>query len=162
MADLESKALKPESRDALVDFAAGLSKSPPAESRLLLVHRLYDSVKTCDMEVDVTIALVQTVALAIGPVLPKEKRYSAAELGKALGPVKTRYRSIMKNARLVRYLFAYQSVSDAEFEEQVSFLESENGKWFVSQVEKGFSDAGEAISRALGSEIPRKLKPKLP
>ena len=162
MADLERKALQPESRDALVEFAASLSKSPPAESRLLLVHRLYDSVKTCDMEVEVTISLVQTVALAIGPALPKEKRYTPAELGKALGPVKSRYRSIMKNARLVRYLFAYQSVSDAELEEQVSFLESENGKWFVSQVERGFNDAGEAISKALGSDIPRNLRPKRP
>jgi len=162
MAELERKALQPESRDQLVEFAAGLTKSPPAESRLLLVHRLYDSMKTCDMEVETTISLVQTVALAIGPVLPKEKRYTAGELEKALGPVKSRYLSIMKNARLVRYLFAYQSLSDAEFEEHVSFLESENGKWFVSQVEKGFSDAGQAISRSLGSEIPRNLKPKRP
>jgi hypothetical protein len=162
MADLERKALQPESHDQLVAFAASLTKSPPAESRLLLVHRLYDAMKTCDMEVETTISLVQAVALSIGPVLPKEKRYSAVELGQALGTVKSRYLSIMKNARLVRYLFAYQTLSDAEFEEHINFLESENGKWFVSQVETGFSEAGQAISRALGSEIPRNLKPKRP
>ena len=80
MADLERYALRPDSRDELVAFAQGLTKSPPVEARLLLVHRLYDSLKTCDMEVDSTIALVYTVAMAIGPALPKEKRYTGPEL----------------------------------------------------------------------------------
>ena len=137
-----------------------LSKLAPEESRLLLIHRLYDSLRTCDMEVDTTISLVQTVALAIGPALPKEKRYSATDLKRALTEVKSRYGSIMKNARIVRYLFAYRSATDAELEQQVNFLESETGKWFVSLVEKGFGDANQAISRALSAEIAQKVKSK--
>jgi hypothetical protein len=160
LADLERRALLPESRDELVTFADGLRKAPPTESRLLLVHRLYDSLKTCDMEVESTIALVHTVALAIGPALPKEKRYSAVELDRALGAVKSRYRSIMRNARIVHYLFAYQSASDEELEQFVSFLESESGKWFVGLVDKGFYEATEAISRGLSDQIPRTVRAK--
>jgi hypothetical protein len=160
MAELERHALRPESRDELVAFAQGLSKSPPVEARLLLAHRLYDSNRACDLEVEATIALVHTVALAIGPALPKDKRYSKTELDRALGSVKSRYRSIMKNARLVHYLFAYQSVSDEELEQYVGFLESETGKWFVGLVDKGFFDATEAISKNLMTEIPRQVKAK--
>jgi hypothetical protein len=158
LAGLERRALEPESREELVAFAADLSKSRPAESRLELAHRLYDASKICDVEVESTIALVYTVALAIGPALPKEKRYSAGELDRALGSVKSRYRSIMKNARLVHYLFAYQSASEAELEQYVGFLESESGRLFVSLIGKGFYDATEAISRRLLIEIPRNLK----
>ena len=158
LAGLERRALEPESREELVAFAADLSKSRPAESRLELAHRLYDASKICDVEVESTIALVYTVALAIGPALPKEKRYSAGELDRALGSVKSRYRSIMKNARLVHYLFAYQSASEAELEQYVVFLESESGRLFVSLIGKGFYDATEAISRRLLIEIPRNLK----
>jgi len=77
-----------------------------------------------------------------------------------LTEVKSRYGSIMKNARIVRYLFAYRSATDAELEQQVNFLESETGKWFVSLVEKGFGDANQAISRALSAEIAQKVKSK--
>ena len=110
------------------------------------------------MEVESTIALVHTVALSIGGALPKEKRYSAVELDRALGTVKSRYRSVMRNARLVHYLFAYQKASDEELEQHVTFLESENGRWFVALVDKGFYEATEAISRGLSDQIPRNVK----
>ena len=66
----------------------------------------------------------------------------------------------MKNARIVRYLFAYQSATDEELEQYLTFLESGNGKWLISLVDKGFYDATETISQALMSEIPRNVKPK--
>jgi hypothetical protein len=160
LAGLERRAISPEARDDLVAFAAGLTKSPPPELRLLLIHRLYDSLKTCDMEVEATIALVHTVAQAIGPALPKEKRYSAAELDRALGAVKARYLSIMKNARLVHYLFAYQAASDGELEQYAAFLESDSGKWLISVIDKGFLEATDTISGRLRAEIPRKVKSK--
>jgi len=128
--------------------------------RLVLIHRLYEALRTCDMEVETTIALVHAVAQAIGPALPKEKRYSATELDRALGAVKSRYRSIMKNARIVHYLFAYQEVSDEELDQYVTFLETENGKWLIALVDKGFFDAAESISRGLRTDIPRKVKPR--
>ena len=36
----------------------------------MLIHRIYDAARTCDMEVEATIALVYTTAQAIGPALP--------------------------------------------------------------------------------------------
>jgi hypothetical protein len=160
LTSLERRAFSPDARDELVAFADGLRAAPPSQPRLVLIHRLYESLRTCDLEVETTIALVHTVAQAIGPALPKEKRYTAAELDRALGAVKSRYRSIMKNARIVHYLFAYRSVSDEELEQYVTFLESANGKWLISLVDKGFFDATESISRGLRADIPRNVKTK--
>jgi len=160
LAALERRAFSPEAREELVAFAGGLSDKPPSQPRLVLVHRLYEALRTCDMEVEATIALVHAVAQAIGPALPKEKRYSAAELDRALGAVKARYRSIMKNARIVHYLFAYRDVSDEELDQYVSFLETENGKWLIAVLDKGFLDATESISRGLRTDIPRNVKPR--
>jgi hypothetical protein len=160
LAALERRALSPDAHEELVAFAGGLRAAPPSQPRLVLVHRLYDSLRTCDMEVETTIALVHTVAQAISPALPKEKRYSAAELDRALGGVKSRYRSIMRNARIVHYLFAYQSASDEELEQYVAFLESASGKWLISLIDKGFYDATESIARGLRADIPRNIKPK--
>jgi hypothetical protein len=161
LADLLRQAYAPDSRPELVDFAASLSKTPPPESRLLLIHRIYDSSRTTDMQVEATIALVHTTALAIGPALPKEKRYGANELDRALGGVKSRYRAIMMNARLVQYLFAYRSASDAELEQYADFLESSSGRWLISTIDKGFFEATGAISKQLRAEIPRNVKPRL-
>jgi len=158
--ELESRALEPEAHEELVAFAASLRSAPPPESRLRLIHRLFDATQTCGMEVDTTIGLVKAVAQAIGPALPEEKRYTAAELNRALGAVKPRYTSIMKNARLVHYLFALQTVADEEVEQHVSFLESEDGKWFAEIVRRGFSDATGAISRNLRAEILHQIKLK--
>ena len=112
------------------------------------------------MEVETTLALVHTVAQAISPALPKEKRYSAAELDRALGAVKSRYRAVMRNARIVHYLFAYQSASDEELERYVNFVESDDGKWLISLVDKAFLDATESISQGLVTDIAHKVKPK--
>src|SRR5262249_3945228 len=67
LAILERKAYSPAARDDLVKYAGGLSSSPPAQQRLELIHRIYDSLRTCDMEVETTIALVHTIAQSIGP-----------------------------------------------------------------------------------------------
>ena len=162
LADLEQRAYAPESRQELVDFAGSLSTTPPPQTRLLLIHRIYDASRISDMEVETTIALVHTTAQAISPALPKEKRYGANELDRALGGVKSRYRSVMRNAKLVQLLFAYQSASDAELEQYAGFLESDDGKWLISTIDKGFFDATGSISRRLQAEIQRNLKPKRP
>jgi hypothetical protein len=162
LADLEARAYAPESRQDLVDFAGSLSTTPPPQPRLLLIHRLYESNRISDMEVEATIALVHTTAQAISPMLPKEKRYGSNELDRALGGVKSRYRSVMRNAKLVQYLFAFQSASDAELEQYAGFLESDEGKWLISAIDKGFFDATASISRRLQAEIQRNLKPKRP
>ena len=162
LADLERRAYDPESRQELVEFAGSLSTTPPPQPRLLLIHRLYEATRTSDMEVEATIALVHTTAQAISPVLPKEKRYGANELDRALGGVKSRYRSVMRNAKLVQLLFAYQSASDAELEQYAGVLESDNGKWLISTIDKGFFDATGSISRRLQADIQRDLKPRRP
>jgi hypothetical protein len=160
--DLLQRASAAESRPELVEFASSLSKTPPAAPRLLLIHRLFDASRTSDMEVETTIALVHTTAQAISPALPKEKRYTANELDRALGGVKSRYRSVMKNARLVQYLFAYRSASDSELELYAGFLESNSGRWLISTIDKGFFEATGVISQHLRAEIPRNVKPRRP
>jgi hypothetical protein len=160
LADLERRGYSPEARPQLVEFADSLSKTPPTQERLLLIHRIYDASRICDIEVETAIALVHTTAQAISPALPKEKRYSANELDRALGGVKSRYRAVMKNARLVQSLFAYQSASDAELEEYANFLESDSGKWLISAIDKGFFNATGSISRRLQAEIQRNVKPR--
>jgi hypothetical protein len=68
----------------------------------------------------------------------------------------------MRNAKLVQYLFAFQSASDTELEQYAGFLESDEGKWLISAIDKGFFDATASISRQLQAEIQRNLKPKRP
>lgn len=160
LADRLRLAYSADSRPELVAFAGSLSKTPPQQPRLLLIHRLFDATRLSDMEVESTIALVHTTAQAISPALPKEKRYSASELDRALGSVKSRYRSVMTNARLVQYLFAYQSASDDELEQFAGFLESDSGRWLISTIDKGFFEATGLISQRLRTEIPRNVKSK--
>ena len=54
----------------------------------------------------------------------------------------------------------YEYASDEELGQYVTFLESENGKWFISLIDKGFYEATEAISRGLSDQIPRNVKSK--
>jgi hypothetical protein len=161
LTDLERRGYSPQARPELVEFADSLSKKPPTQERLLLIHRIYEASRICDIEVETAIALVHTTAQAISPALPKEKRYGANELDRALGGVKSRYRAVMKNARLVQYLFAYQSASDAELEQYADFLESDSGEWLISAIDRGFFNATGSISRRLQAEIQRNVKPRL-
>ncbi|MEO7652367.1 MAG: hypothetical protein ABIZ80_18025, partial [Bryobacteraceae bacterium] len=158
LGELERRATVAEAQQKLVEFAGGITKNPPSQERLQLIHRLNDATKLSDTEVTCTIAIVRSVARAINPLLPQAKRYGADELRDALAAVQGRYAPIMNNARIVRYLFTYQTADDSELERHVQFWESGSGRWLIAAVQSGYASAALRISSALTAKIPERVK----
>ncbi|MBI3470979.1 MAG: hypothetical protein HY013_06445 [Candidatus Solibacter usitatus] len=157
MADLSKRASTAASRDELVAFAGGLKDAPPPQSRLVLVHRLFDAGRPLDMELDATMATVRAIAEGINPLLPDAQRFGRADLDRALASVRSTLVPVLKNARIVQLLFTYRSVDEGELEELVRFWESESGRWLTAAVEQGFAEAAGRIGERLRAEIPRRL-----
>ncbi|MGH9720965.1 MAG: hypothetical protein ACRD8O_12185 [Bryobacteraceae bacterium] len=157
MGALAARAASAEAHKEISEFAAALKNDPPSQERLVLLHRLYDAVKLCEIEVETTMAVVRAIAAAINPVLPAAKRFGEGDLDTALAAVRPQYQAVMKNARLVQYLFAFREVDDAQLEEYVKFWESETGVWVTVIFDKGFRQATETVSRNLVRDIPARL-----
>lgn len=150
---LFDEAGKDEAYARLVGFANRLKKNPPDQSRLVLIHRLHDAQRTSEMQADATIALVRAIAQGLNPLLPQAKRFGGRELEDALKTVRERYLAVLRNANIVFDLFALQSCSDQEIEEDVKFWESPAGVWLMEARQRGFRRAEESMSRSLFSDI---------
>ena len=144
---------RPEAHQDLRAFADQLSKSLPSQERLLLIHRLSDAAPGVEIETATTFRLVRASADGINPLLPEALRFRKGDLDAALKKVAQAYQPVVRNARIVQYLFTFREIDDAELEKLVEFWESPTGKWLNGAVVAGFKEASEAISRDLTAEI---------
>jgi hypothetical protein len=145
-------------RDELVAYASGLRENPPPQERLLLIHRLHEATRSTNVELESTIAAVRAIAETINPALPADKRFQRSDLDQALASVRSTLEPILKNARIVHYLFTFRAAADDELEQYVRFWESPSGQWLRAAIEAGFGDATRQMGGRLKAEIPSRLK----
>ncbi len=158
MAALERQAAGPDARERLLAFAGGLKASPPSQTRLELIHRLFNATEASDVEVDTTMTIVKSLAEALNPSLPPAKRFRKEDLERALENVKATYLGVMKNARIVQYLFVFQSATDQDLEQYVKFWEAESGNWLSGVRKRGFEAGARVVAKSLAAEIDRKAR----
>ena len=158
MAALQGQTAASDAREKLLAFAGGLKASPPSQTRLELVHRLFNATEASDVEVETTMTIVKSLAEALNPSLPPAKRFRKEDLERALENVKATYLGVMKNARIVQYLFVFQSATEQDIEQYVRFWESGSGNWLSSVRKKGFEAGARTVAKGLTAEIDRKAR----
>lgn len=157
MEGLVREAAAPSAHGRLVEYAAKMRKSPPSQERLHLIHRLYAATQACDIEVETTLAAVRALAESLNPLLPEDSQFGGAELARALQDVRKAYQPVMKNAKLVHYLFALEPATNEELEEYVKGWESAGGRWWVAIQRKAFASGTRTLAVNLRSAVPKAL-----
>jgi hypothetical protein len=158
MVSLQGQSAASDAREKLLAFAGGLKASPPSQTRLELVHRLFNATEASDVEVETTMTIVKSLAEALNPSLSPPKRFRKEDLERALENVKATYLGVMKNARIVQYLFVFQSATDQDVEQYVKFWESEPGNWLSRLRRKGFEAGARTVAKSVAAEIDRKAR----
>lgn len=128
-------------------FADTLPDRPPSTQRLLLIKELDRAVEASDTQVVMTTALFKSIAQAIGPILPPDKRFQKGELEKIVDAMRTQLRLLLNERNIVSisFLYTYQSLSDEELQQYITFWNSPAGKWYNKITNDAFALA---LSRA--------------
>lgn len=123
-------------------FAQQLQVSWPAQRRLELAQRLDTATNSTEMSVNVTEATVMGVATALDAIRPKCRQVGVERMQKQMEHQRPHRRQVHRQAATVSFLDVYQTLSDAELEWYLDFLESKGGRTYQMVV-------GEALRSAL-------------
>ncbi|MFH1198809.1 MAG: DUF2059 domain-containing protein [Candidatus Omnitrophota bacterium] len=159
--DLESKgADTPAAQKELQDISFNLKNNKIPEQRLVLMRKLDGVTNSSEMFIDMVIAAVGTVSLALEPILPENKRLKPGELGRMRSELVVPLNSQV----MIGFLFAFRALSDEEITEYIKFCESVSGSWFIDAVgeslKKAFASAGDKIGARVRPAIEEYLKNK--
>ena len=154
---LETQASRPEAALQIERFVARLRSQRPAARRLELIRRLDDAARATESSLDLVIAVVRSLAAAIDPALPPEKRLRPGELESLERRMRSEGRGQIQQAVAFRMLFTYQSLPDAELARYAEFWESDAGRWFGDTLGRALIHSIGVAMREVGEEIARRL-----
>ncbi len=155
MTDLERAAVSPEGLAQLQAFAERLKTSRPSPERLDLIRRLDAATGATDLNVDVALATIQSMAKVVDAVAPPGKRLRSGELDAVLARTRAALHEPTRVGMSVQLQFAYRSVSDSELAQYVQVHETDAARWFSQLLRKGFVEAIGASATSAAEELTR-------
>ena len=124
-----------------------------SQRRLDLLRRLDASGGASDTTVDVTMAIVGSLARAFQPALPAVARLSRGQLEHELTQVRNVTLERIRRACLLNMLSAYRQLTDEEIEQYVQFVESEGGQWYMAVMNASLLAAVNAAAETTATEL---------
>jgi len=124
-----------------------------SQRRLDLLRRLDAGGGASDTTVDVTMAIVGSLARAFQPVLPAVSRLSRGQLEQELSQVRNITLERIRRACLVNMLAAYRDLTDGEIEQYVQFVESGGGQWYMNVMNASLLTAVNAAAETTATEL---------
>jgi len=125
---LETASSMDERQKELVAFINQLPSTPPAPTRLALIHRLERAGDVTQGSASVMAAAGAALRRTVGPFVSPSGMAQRDIDGQQVNP------AIDESSRLrimMSLLFTYSSLSDAELGRYVAVLESPTGRWFT-------------------------------
>lgn len=138
---LEERASTPQVIQQMQGFAKKLESSPPSQQRLSLARRIDLATDATELMLDITESSTFGLAKALDATLPPDQRQGEARLRVQMERQRPILREAYQQLSMVNALFTYQSLSDAELERYVDFLESEVGTQYTTLANTALKDA---------------------
>lgn len=138
---LEEQASTPQAIQQMQAFAKKFDSNPPTQQRLGLARRIALATDAAELLLDITESSTFGLAMALDAMLPPDQRQGEARLRVQLERQRPTLRENYEQLSTVSSLFAYQSLSDAELERYVDFLESELGTQYTLLANTALKDA---------------------
>ncbi len=134
----------------------------PVQRRLALAQRLDAATGTTDMSVSVAESAAVGVATALDAIRPKCRRVAVEKMRKPMEPQRPQTKQVYHLETPLGFLDAYQTLSDAELERFLDFLESKVGRTYqkvlVDALQGTLSEAAQHAERASAAALTQVLR----
>jgi hypothetical protein len=127
----ESEAISPENEKEREKFVKGIMKTPPNESRILVVERIEARGALSSNIKSLYLAYVDSM-------FPFNNLLQGRRLVKVVRMLKEEVVEPIREQVLHRKLFSYRNIDVKELKKYADYLESSAGQWFVLSTLQGF------------------------
>jgi hypothetical protein len=161
LVDLEVAAAIAQVGIEIVEYAERLKENPPTYERLESLQRLDAAVGNTDLSVDLAMVMQESMARAIDPVLPPERRMKPGQLQRDLARMRAEIVTPTRNAVLLTMLFTYRSVGDEDVRAYLRLMESPAGRWFSEATRRAMLQSIAAAAEMTATELARMVPPEV-
>ncbi len=158
---LEVEFLTPASQQRFQDFSKTVISNPAFRDRIVLMQRLDSAKNETRKLIEIATNTYAEITKATEAALPKDRRIKDGVIETEARDMKTRLQQPVKDAVLIKSLYAYRSLSNEELEQYIKFLESDIGSWFSKIVEQGIIKANAQANKAFGNKLTQILLQEL-
>jgi hypothetical protein len=156
---LEENASTAQALREMEAYAKQIKTSPPPPQRLALIHQVDFATHATETNIDILEATAFSIAAAMDATLPQGQRQGQDRLRILMDRQRPKWREASQDATLVSLLYTYQTLTDAELERYVEFLETDIGREYNNAASTALKDALylaiEETSRALADVMKR-------
>ena len=144
----------PGSPQDLAAFAGSLAGKPLPPARIDLLKRLDAASRTSELAVEAMLTSIR--AMTIGAIGNDPKKI--AELDRGLEKNRPAAAERMRDQILLSMAFTYRKATDADLNEYITQLSSDNGKWFGAMLSGALIDQFKDNSTRIGERIAALVK----
>ncbi len=141
-------------RREIVAFPAGRAVVvSPSDERVALVQQLDERRGVSETALDVTMALMRSLARVAEPLRPAHLRHTRNQLESQLTLARIQGFVPIKIGCLQDMLLAYAELTDAELAAYLGFLESPAGQWYTGAMNEAVVDAASVAAGLAAVEL---------
>lgn len=155
IAGLEAQAAAPEAAAALREFEAELQTKAATSERFVLVNRVTEALNQPDFLFDLVRALLGGMGKGLDRLKAGDRVARLGEAEPAVSGLLTQSRAAVDQATFVYFLFAYRNARDAELDQYVRFLQSDDGRWFTRSFQQSLVSGLETTGEKAVGELAR-------
>ena len=159
--DLLLRANSTDARHQLMPYLTQVETIPASSSRVQLVERMERALDEPEAYVDPMVAFARGAAKAQSENGPNPRHPDPAQLEQTLSRVRTQAIKEATSMRVV-HLYALAPLSDAELEEYVRLVESDNVKWMYRILRDGILRSSETVGSEVAAGLAHLSKAAIP
>ena len=161
MVDLEVKMTTPEEYRKMSIYAMKLQSEPPSDERMVLVQKLDAVLEASQLSKQVLSVFFKSFLQGFNAVQIEGQKKSAEELEAQLKQINDRLDAQVKGQIMVTFLYMYNTASDDELREYISFYESQHGHYFAKLMSDATIYAFEKYAQRYGTALAEIIKKEL-
>jgi hypothetical protein len=129
-----------------------MEQNPPAKERLKLVESLSEEMSAVEMEIESRVIIFRALVSAFS-TLNTQQSLTEVQIEGAVNNYRNQLRSQTDQEVTNQLLTVYHGLSDDKIQNQISFYQSEAGKWFNNTISKSLHSAYQTASDKFLSAI---------
>jgi len=156
---LEIDSGKDENQAALGEWVENLPQHPPPKDRIILVADVVRSTDTLTTVIEMIVLVAEPILQTLNAAADEAERRSQEELAVLLNAMRENLGDPIGRQLLLRGMYTYRDVSDADLTAYTAFLRSEAGGALYQALNAGMIAAMEQAGQRFGNSFPSVINP---
>jgi len=139
--ELEKESAKPGAMQDQASNMQALLNDPDAPERLKFIQRIEKATRSTDIGTDLVLNMQISLLLALNSLAQPELQKTYEEIAAIVNTQRNAVKEALSQQAISGFLYTYRDLSNAEFEQYITFIESDTGRKYHDVSLNALSDA---------------------